>query len=157
MTDLLKGSPFCSQRERYDCPFWYVLKSNASERTYAAAKLVCVEPCKALAKKNTYSHTFRNIVQSNSKYKHGNPLQIRPRSLWKLLIKVEVEGSHCQEKAEKKMPNKKPTAAGSQANLPNCSDISIEGRSKDQTDAAIITPAETLRESSEEMVWVLFH
>jgi len=47
-----------------------------------------------------------------------------------------------KKKSRKKMPNKKPTAAGSQANLPNCSDISIEGRSKDQTDAAIITPAE---------------
>jgi len=68
---------------------------------------------------------------------------------------VEVR-DHIVKKKQKKDAKQKATAAGSQANLPNCSDISIEGRSKDQTDAAIITPAENPKRKSEEMVWVLF-
>lgn len=45
-------------------------------------------------------------------------------------------------KSRKNTPSKNPAAAGSQANLPKCSDISMDGMSKDQTDAAIMTPAE---------------
>ena len=39
------------------------------------------------------------------------------------------------------MPNRKPTAAGTNASLPIGSDISIAGISRDHTDAATITPA----------------
>ena len=44
------------------------------------------------------------------------------------------------KKSKKKIPKRKPTEAGIQEMFPFYSAIEIEGRSNDQTEAAIITP-----------------
>jgi len=57
-------------------------------------------------RKNTYSHTFRNVVQSNSKYKHVTRCKL-DEAPPETADQGGGEGSHCPEKAEKDT-NKKP-------------------------------------------------
>jgi len=78
-----------------------------SERTYAAANVVCIEPCKALAKRTPTaipSGMLCKVTASTSMVTRCKLDEAPPETA----DQGGGEGSHCPEKAEKRHQTKSP-------------------------------------------------